>query len=369
MKQNKFFLCSYFAFLIFAAAFVFSSCAEKKDALNTETEVVFAVNTYKTFCGNLDEYLEFGGDVASVSAVDVFPDVAGKILRILVNVGESVSKNQILAYVDASRPGLNYSASPVRSPIAGRVISFTPAIGSTVSQAMPIAQVGNTDDLEIRASVSERFVSRIQKGQQATAIFAAYPGVKFGAKVTEVSPVLDTSTRTMAIKLRFSPRDARIKVGMYGSIHLITESIQNAIVVPSDAIVTRNGEPYVFVAVRGAECANGETSTHDTMYKTESANKSKIENSKTDAKANDKTPAKNRNENQTAHATVKLQKVTMGTIVDNQTEIVAGIKAGEEIVVRGQSLLNDGDAVNIVGTVNENKFSGAREKTNVGGAR
>lgn len=343
MKQNKFLYTKLCGFAICALAFAFVSCAKKTHAQKKDAEIIFAVNTFKTAKGNLDEYLEFGGDVASVSAVDVLPDVAGKISRVLVNVGERVSKNQVLAYVDASRAGLNYSASPVRSPIAGRVVSFTPTIGSTVSQTMPIAQISNTDELEIRVSVAERFVSRIQKGQEATAIFAAYPGVKFGAKVVEVSPVLDTTTRTMAIKLRLTPADSRIKVGMYGSIHLITDSIQNAIVVPSDAIVTRNGETYVFLVERNSANESDETQ----LQVSENTNESATESSHSD-QHEESHEATNAN-----HAKVKLQKVTTGTVVDNQTEIVAGVNAGDEIVVRGQSLLNDGAIINIVSVVNE----------------
>ena len=42
------------------------------------------------------------------------------------------------------------------------------------------------------------------------------------------------------------------------------------------------------------------------------------------------------------------QPVSEGITVDNKTEITNGISAGDMIVVKGQSLLNDGSAVNIV---------------------
>jgi RND family efflux transporter MFP subunit len=169
---------------------------------------------------------------------------------------------------------------------------------------MAVATVSQTDNLEIKISVAERFVSRIKMDQNAFISFNAYPGVEFTAKVVEISPVLDTSTRTMNAKLRLSPNDDRIHVGMYGRVKLITDSVNNVIVVPLGAIVQRDGKPYIFVV---------------SSQKTESE------------------PAR-----------VKLQSVSEGITVDSKTEITNGISAGDMIVVKGQSLLNDGSAVNIV---------------------
>ena len=289
------------------AAFALAGCKgkdKKEEKADAEVEALFAVNTYKTKAGNLDEYLEFGGDVAAVSSVAALPDMAGKISRTLVNVGDMVKKNQVIAYVDASRPGMDYSASPVKAPISGRVISFIPTIGTMVSQATVVAEIADTDELEIKVSVAERFISRISLGQTAIVTFDAYPGVEFKAKVFEVSPVLDKTSRTMSVKLRINPPDKRIKAGMYARVRLITDSVKDAIVVPAGAIVTREGIPYLFVI---ASQKSGDA------------------------------PAK-----------VKLCPVERGILVDNKVEITKGLLAGDEIVVKGQNLLNDGASVNVI---------------------
>ena len=98
-----------------------------QEALNPQEvaqQTVFAVNAFLSYKGDLNGYLEFGGDVSAVSSVDVLPDTSGKISRIYVSVGDVVKKDQILAEVDASRPGMTYSASPVKAPVAGTVTSF-----------------------------------------------------------------------------------------------------------------------------------------------------------------------------------------------------------------------------------------------------
>ena len=307
MKKSVITKAALFAALALLGAMVLAGCKgkDKKDKnAQEEVEALFAVNTYKTKAGNLDEYLEFGGDVAAVSSVAALPDMAGKISRTLASVGQMVKKNQVIAYVDASRPGMDYSASPVKAPISGRVISFVPTIGTMVSQATVVAEIADTDELEIKVSVAERFISRISMGQTAIVTFDAYPGVEFKAKVFEVSPVLDKASRTMSVKLRINPPDSRIKAGMYARVRLITDSVKDAIVVPASAIVKREGVPYLFVI---SSQKDGDT------------------------------PAK-----------VKLCPVEQGILVDNRIEITKGLIAGDEIVVKGQNLLNDGSNVNII---------------------
>ncbi len=289
-------------------AILLSSCGGKKNPTQTAdselNEQIFAVNAFKTNEGNLDDYLEFGGDVAAVNSVYVLPDMAGKISRVLVSVGDIVKKDQVLAYVDASRAGMNYSASPVKSPISGRVTALPITVGTTVSQAASVATVAQTDDLEVRISIAERFISRIETQQKAVITFDAYPSVEFSANVVEVSPVLDTTSRTMSVKLRFDEKDERVKVGMYARVKLITESIKNAIVVPSSAVITRDGKPYIFT-VGGGGKKGGSSIAH-------------------------------------------LTPVTLGLSIDNKTEITKGLSAGDEIITKGQSLLSDGAKVNVV---------------------
>ncbi|MDE5798085.1 MAG: efflux RND transporter periplasmic adaptor subunit, partial [Treponemataceae bacterium] len=89
-------------------------------------------------------------------------------------------------------------------------------------------------------------------------------------------------------------------------VRLVTDTVQDAIVIPNSAIVTREGKTFVFV----------------------------VASQKDGRKA----------------ATVRQQPITVGISVDNRTEIAKGLEAGDEIIVKGQSLLNDGAQVNIVST-------------------
>ena len=289
-----------FVALVFASAFVFFSCSKDEGTAVVPVEsqeTVFAVNTYVAVAENLDEYLEFGGDVVAASSVDVMPDTSGKIANIRVRVGDYIEKNQILAYVDPSRPGMTYESSPIRAPVAGTVTAFPVSVGSMVAPSVSIAKISNTKNLEINISVAERFVSRIAVGQPALLTFDSYPGEVFTAKVAEVNPVLATTSRSMGVKLVLDPPDNRIKIGMYCRVKLITESKAGVVAIPREAIVNRSGQESVFVV-------NGNT----------------VENC----------------------------PISVGITVDNMVEVVSGLAAGNEVVVSGQTLLDSGSKVNVI---------------------
>lgn len=266
-------------------------------------QTVFAVNAFLSYKGDLNGYLEFGGDVSAVSSVDVLPDTSGKISRIYVSVGDVVKKDQILAEVDASRPGMTYSASPVKAPVSGTITSFASSVGNMVAPSMTIGRISSTDKLEIKTSVPERFISKIKLNQKAILTFDAYPGETFTAKVTKISPVLDTSTRTMSVTLILDPPDNKIKIGMYARIKLITDHKSNAIIIPTTALVTRSQEQCVFVV--------------------------------------------------NPDDTVTLKKVTVGIKVDDMVEILSGLEGNEKVVTKGQTLLNNETKVNIVSLTEE----------------
>ena len=194
---------------------------------------------------------------------------------------------------------MDYKSSPVKAPVAGTITSFPMNIGSTVAASMSIGKISSTGKLEIKTNVAERFISRISMKQKAELTFDAYPGEKFPATLIEIDPVLDTTSRTLGIKLLQEPSDSRLKAGMYARIKLITDTKKNTIVIPHNVIITRNGEDIVYII-------------------------------------------------DSATNTVKVSPVKKGIRVDDKQEVLMGIAPGDLVVVKGQALLSDGAKVNIV---------------------
>lgn len=263
-----------------------------------ETEQIFAVNTTKSVEGRIMDYLYVNGDIVSGDIVDVYPDTAGKLTDIRVSSGDRVKKGDLLAYVDPSRPGMNFTNSPVYSPISGTITAFSGNEGSTVAAQSPIATIGDLTNLQARTYISERKISMIALGMPAELTFEAYPGEVFQARITEISPVVDPSSRSMEIKLSINGRNSQIKSGMFAKIKITTYIKDKVVKIPTDCISERFGDQFVYVV----------------------------------------------NENSKAEKRVIVPGISVGDV----TEILSGISSDENVVIQGQSLLEDGVTVKVI---------------------
>lgn len=293
-------------FAILGLALSMCSCSSKTAGTSaSETaaqrpQTTVAVRTIQPV--SLYDYIEFGGTVNAVDSVAVLPSVAGKIARILVEAGDRVTKNQIIAQVDASKPGADFTMSPVRASAAGTVTSLPVSLGSYVTTSSTVAEIASIDDLEIKVNVSERFVPLLKIGQKGEISFKSYPDETFDAKITKLSPILDPATRTLEVTLKLAETKNIVKAGMFAHVKIVTNHKENIVTVPVKAIVYNSGKPFVFTATN-----EGET------------------------------------------ATVHRTAVQTGISVDGVTEIVSGLKEGDSVVIKGQNMISDGQQVNVTG--------------------
>lgn len=308
-KFRKAFFSSLF-FLVFIL--LFAGCGQKKAASKAQgggkpaqsEAVAFAVNTTTAVKGQISDYLALSGDIIAGSTVDAYSDAAGKISRLYVAEGSRVSRGQAIAAVDPSKPGMDYVASIVRAPITGTVASLPAQLGMTVSQSVPIARISGGSGLETRVYVAERYISKIAVNQTCEIILDAYPGEPFKGSVTKISPTVDPASRTMEVRINVSNSGAKLKAGMFAKVRIITEKKDNIVKIPASALLNRFGEDYVFTA-------------------------------KTDP-------------NDPALLIAKKNVVKPGILVDNVREIQEGLAPDEEIIVKGQTMLNDGSRINII---------------------
>ena len=268
---------------------------------------VFAVNVMEATRGSIGDYISFSGDVVAATAVDVFSDIAGRVNRISVSVGTRVTRGTVIATVDPSRPGMEFIPSAVRAPISGTIIAVPATLGMTVSQAVPLARISGDSALEIRLSIAERFVSRISMGQTCEILLDAWPGERFYGQISEISPVIDPASRTMDIRITVDNPDFLLKAGMFARVRIITEHRDNVVVLPASALIRRFGEEFVFVAQPDPE-----------------------------------------NEGITI---ARKQLVVPGIVIDGVMEVREGLNPGDDVVVRGQGLLDDRTRINIIDRV------------------
>lgn len=193
-----------------------------------------------------------GGELTSErDAVSITSTLSGKVTEVFVTEGQTVSKGDPIAVIDPSTAGSTYKSTTVTSVMDGTVYQVSAYVGQQATNGTVLATVGKTGELVIETALSERYLATLHTGLEASFTTAAWPNEIQRAVVTHIGSQVQASNRTVKVILSPSVQDDRFKEGMFVSVTLITEKLEDVIVIPSDAITTYLGEPVVYIAEGG----------------------------------------------------------------------------------------------------------------------
>ena len=200
------------------------------------------------------------GDISSTSEINIYPDTSGKITRILKNIGENVSKGEIIAYIDPSKPGSAYAANPVIATISGTIIDLPKNIGDTVNNSTTIATIGSLTDLKITTHVAEKYSAYLMPNLPAYVSISSNPE-KFEATTFKISPVVNKTNRTILVELKFDKYNKIFKPGMFATVDLVIQEEKNTFVIPKKAIKNFNNKSTVFIVDENNQAKRVEITT------------------------------------------------------------------------------------------------------------
>ena len=200
------------------------------------------------------------GDISSTSEINIYPDTSGKITRILKNIGENVSKGEIIAYIDPSKPGSAYAANPVIATISGTIIDLPKNIGDTVNNSTTIATIGSLTDLKITTHVAEKYSAFLKPNLPAYVSISSNPE-KFKATTFKISPVVNKTNRTILVELKFDKYNKIFKPGMFATVDLVIQEEKNTFVIPKKAIKNFNNKSTVFIVDENNQAKRVEITT------------------------------------------------------------------------------------------------------------
>ena len=280
---------------------------------------VVSVRTKVAEISTLHDYVNTNGEIEPQTSVDVYPDIGGKIVKVNVSLGSKVYRGQVIALIDPSVPGEYYANSPVVAPISGTITTSPLRVGTKVTAGTAIARVGDVANLQVKASVPERYVYALKTGLKADIELESYPGEKFVATVTKVSPLVDSVSRTKEVILNLDENDDRVQAGMFAKVHRWTVDYAGSITLPTNSVIEVNKEKYVYV-VKDDE-------------------------------------------------TVERRYVTLGSSVDDESQIVEGLSEGERVVVEGMRVLSNGSKIRDIGKNSAAEINPAEEKTETEGGK
>jgi RND family efflux transporter MFP subunit len=201
----------------------------------------------------------------------------------------------------------------ITAPYDGIVVSKDAQVGEMVSPISAgggftrtgIATIVDMNSNEIEVDVNEAYIARVKDHQRVTAILDAYPNWEIPSHVRTVIPTADRQKATVKVRISFDKLDPRILPDMGIKVTFLSdEPVKKknpaeatiAALLPTEAVRDENGKKIVFLV---------------------------------------------KNEH------LERRAVSVGNAQGGQTEILSGLAAGDEVVVKGPANLQDGQAVEI----------------------
>ena len=190
----------------------------------------------------------------------------------------------------------------IRAPFEGIFEERHVDVGTMVSPGTTIGRVVDLDPIKVFAGVPERYAPDVRVGAGAQVVFEAVGGRAYQAVIRYVGATVNPRSRTFPIEVEIPNGAQDIKPEMVGNMAVTRRQVEEAIVVPQDALVRVEEGYAVFVVADG----NGAP-------------------------------------------TAERRLVELGPTRRNLVVVDAGVQPGEQLVVVGQKSVADGDRVNVVG--------------------
>lgn len=195
--------------------------------------------------------------------------------------------DDLVARIDASQePERVVSA---RAPRAGTILERSARPGLYVEPSMDLYTIADLSMVWVLADVYEFEAPLARVGQEGTFQLLGGGPAEVPVTVAFVAPTVDSMTRTVKVRFEVPNPDGTLRPGAFGTVRLPI-SLGPALTVPSDAVIDTGTRSILFV--------------------------------------------------RTGPGLFSPREVTLGAHADDRVQILAGLVAGEEVVVRAQFLLD-----------------------------
>ncbi|MEO8295773.1 MAG: efflux RND transporter periplasmic adaptor subunit, partial [Gemmatimonadota bacterium] len=287
------------------------------------------------------------GQIEALQAIELKPEVEGRITEILVREGQEVGQgaglfkiddaearaqltraqaewdlaNQALkrtrdlqaqnassaADVERAEAGergshaqvdilsLRVDRSTVRAPFSGIVGQRFVSLGDYVTSSSRLLTLQTVNPQRATFQVPEKYAQKLKSGQLVRFRVAAIPGEEFTGTVDFVDPVVQLPARTILIKSRVPNPQHKLQAGMFIEARLATDIRPDAVLVPEESILPMQGANFIWVVAEGKAAR---------------------------------------------------RQVGLGVRIPGFVEIRSGIDAGDQVVVGGLERLSEGIPVN-----------------------
>ena len=328
-----------------------SACTGEEEQAKEEEKFAIPVETTLVETGNVSSFYSTTATLEAPEESHVMSRIAGIVEKINVEEGDRVTKGQVLAVIDAKRQRYDFNRSEAEvqiiqqelnrlnkmnnkefisqdqmaklefnlqaakaqrdlaelqvkesqiiSPINGVVAERYVKTGNMAKEFQELFYIVNQDQLHGILHLPEQQLASLRVGQHASIIqqHQAVANNAVEANVLRISPIVDAQSGTFKVTLAVPNPDGLLKAGMFTRVKLKYDTHLNVLTVPYNALINQDNTQALYVIK--------------------------------DTKA-------------------QRREVNLGYRENNTVEILSGVEAGEQIVIRGQQNLKDQSLVEVI---------------------
>ncbi len=197
-----------------------------------------------------------------------------------------LSEKQISQIENSGKVQENF---PVFATVSGVVGEKLVQEGDYVKQGQPLFKIANLSSVWAVFDAYENQISGLKEGDSINIRVNSYPDKKFDSKISFISPMLNSASRTVKIRATLQNKKDLLKPGMFvkGTVNTINVSSNTRILVPKSAVLWTGERSVVYVKPDADE------------------------------------------------PVFKLQEITLGNALGDSFEVLSGLQNGAEVVTNG----------------------------------
>lgn len=150
----------------------------------------------------------------------------------------------------------------VKAPSSGSIVELNAKVGATVTGGMIMGesdtsggkqcmQIADLSKMKVTVQVGEKDIAKIAVGQSANVTYPAFPDIVSQGTVTAIASLANSDAAnggggsvTFNVDILIEAPDARLKPGMTAEVSVVTEQLDDMVMVPTMALMTEDGEHY-----------------------------------------------------------------------------------------------------------------------------
>ena len=174
----------------------------------------------------------------------------------------SAQRNLASAQATLDQANAKAAERTVTAPSSGSIVELNAKVGATVTGGMIMGegdtsggkqcmQIADLSKMKVTVQVGEKDIAKIAVGQSANVTYPAFPDIVSQGTVTAIASVANSDSTyggggsvTFNVDILIEAPDARLKPGMTAEVSVVTEQLDDVVMVPTMALMTEDGEHY-----------------------------------------------------------------------------------------------------------------------------